>query len=220
MSKLEKIKMRLAQLLEESVVNTPVEVKMGVVKTDKAVLEYDGDEDLVAGMPVYVTNEETGERTPATDGEYITEDNKTISVVDGKVESIVDPVAEVDGADEEKPIEEPTEETPVEENPTEVEKAEEVENPDGSEEPTPDAVEELRKEVDELYKIVDSILEKIGESRREADERFAKIEKMSAAASAEQKLEEMTNPTTTKIGDAKLDAKLERARQMNKDWKA
>ena len=43
---------------------------------------------------------------------------------------------------------------------------------------------------------------------------------MSAAASAEQKLEEMTNPTTTKIGDAKLDAKLERARQMNKDWKA
>lgn len=212
MSKLQAIKAKLAAMLEESI-KTPVEVKMGVVKTDKAVLEYDGDEDLVAGMPVYVTNEETGERTPATDGEYITEDNKTISVVDGKVESIVDPVAEVDGADEEKPIEEPTE----------VEKAEEgadTENPDGSEEPTPDAVEELRKEVDELYKIVDNILEKIGESRREADERLTKIEKMSAAASAEQKLEEMTNPTTTKIGDAKLDAKLERARQMNKDWKA
>lgn len=220
MSKLQAIKAKLAAMLEENIIETPVEVKMGVVKTDKAVLEFDGDEDLVAGMPVYVTNEETGERTPATDGEYITEDNKTISVVDGKVESIVDPVAEVDGADEEKPIEEPTEETPVEENPTEVEKAEEVENPDGSEEPTPDAVEELRKEVDELYKIVDSILEKIGESRREADERFAKIEKMSAAASAEQKLEEMTNPTTTKIGDAKLDAKLDRVRQMNKDWKA
>lgn len=220
MSKLQAIKAKLAAMLEENIIKTPVEVKMGVVKTDKAVLEYDGDEDLVAGMPVYVTNEESGERTPATDGEYITEDNKTISVVDGKVESIVDPVAEVDGVDEEKPIEEPTEETPVEENPTEVEKAEEVENPDGGEEPTPDAVEELRVEVDELYKIVDSILEKIGESRREADERFAKIEKMSAAASAEQKLEEMTNPTTTKIGDAKLDAKLERARQMNKDWKA
>lgn len=187
MSKLEKIKMRLAQLLEESVVKTPVEVKMGVVKTDKAVLEYDGDEDLVAGMPVYVTNEETGERTPATDGEYITEDNKTISVVDGKVESIVDPVAEVGGADEKKPIEEPTEETPVEENPTEVKKAEEVENPDGSEEPTPDAVEELRKEVDELYKIVDSILEKIGESRREADERFKKIENASVAKPIEVK---------------------------------
>ena len=81
---------------------------MGVVKTDKAVLEYDGDEDLVAGMAVFVTNE-NGNRTPATDGEYITEDNKTITVVDGKVESIIDPIAEVDGADEEKPIEEPTE---------------------------------------------------------------------------------------------------------------
>lgn len=207
MSKLQAIKAKLAAMLEESI-KTPVEVKMGVVKTDKAVLEFDGDEDLVAGMPVYVTNEETGERTPATDGEYITEDNKTISVVDGKVESIVDPVAEVDGADEEKPIEEPTE----------VEKAEEgadAENPDGGEEPTPDAVEEMRKEIDELYKIVDSILEKIGETRREADERFAKIEKMSAAASAEQKLEEMTNPTTPKTGDAKL----ERVKQMNRNWR-
>lgn len=219
MSKLQAIKAKLAEMLEENIIKTPVEVKMGVVKTDKAVLEYDGDEDLVAGMPVYVTNEESGERTPATDGEYITEDNKTISVVDGKVESIVDPVAEVDGVDEEKPIEEPTEETPVEENPTEVEKAEEVENPDGSEEPTPDAVEELRREVDELYKIVDSILEKIGETRREADERLTKIEKMSAAASAEQRLEEVTNTTPTKMGDAKIDAKLNRFREMNKSWK-
>lgn len=209
MSKLQAIKTKLAAMLEENIIETSIEVKMGVVKTDKAVLEFDGDEDLVAGMPVYVTNEETGERTPATDGEYITEDNKTITVVDGKVESIIDPIAEVDGADEEKPIEEPIE----------VEKAEEVENPDGSEEPTPDAVEELRKEVDELYKIVDSILEKIGESRREVDERFAKIEKMSAAASAEQKLEEMTNPTTTKIGDAKIDAKIERVKQMNRNWR-
>lgn len=221
MSKLQAIKAKLAAMLEENIIETPVEVKMGVVKTDKAVLEYDGDEDLVAGMPVYVTNEETGERTPATDGEYITEDNKTISVVDGKVESIVDPVAEVDGEEvapeggEPKPEETPTEETP-EEN---VETAEEVENPDGSEEPTPDAVEELRKEVDELYKIVDSILEKIGETRREADERLTKIEKMSAAASAEQRLEEVTNTTPTKMGDAKIDAKLNRFREMNKSWK-
>lgn len=216
MSKLQAIKAKLAAMLEENIIKTPVEVKMGVVKTDKAVLEYDGDEDLVAGMPVYVTNEESGERTPATDGEYITEDNKTISVVDGKVESIVDPVAEVDGEEVAPEGGEPKPEETPEEN---VETAEEVENPDGTEETAPDAVEELRKEVDELYKIVDSILEKIGETRREADERLTKIEKMSAAASAEQRLEEVTNTTPTKMGDAKIDAKLNRFREMNKSWK-
>lgn len=184
MSKLQKIKEKLAKMLEENIIETPTEVKMGVVKTDKAVIEYDGDEDLVAGMSVYVTNEETGERTPVENGEYTTEDGKVISVVDGKVESIVDPVAEVDSADDEVASEggEPKPEETPEEN---VETAEEVENPDGSEEPTPDAVEELRKEVDELYKIVDSILEKIGESRREADERFEKLEKMSMAEPVE-----------------------------------
>ena len=47
MSKLQRIKEELAKLL----------IKYSVVKTDKAVLEYDG-ENLVAGMDVYVTNEE------------------------------------------------------------------------------------------------------------------------------------------------------------------
>lgn len=182
MSKLQKIKEKLAKMLEENIIETPTEVKMGVVKTDKAVIEYDGDEDLVAGMSVYVTNEETGERTPAENGEYTTEDGKVISVVDGKVESIVDPLAEVDSADDEVA---PEGGEPKPEETENVEKAEEVENPDGSEEPTPDAVEELRREVDELYKIVDSILEKIGESRREADERFEKLEKMSMAEPVE-----------------------------------
>ena len=87
MSKLQRIKEELAKLL----------IKYSVVKTDKAVLEYDG-EDLVAGMDVYVTNEE-GEKVAAEDGEYITEDSKTITVKDGKVESIVDPIAEVDAED-------------------------------------------------------------------------------------------------------------------------
>lgn len=95
MSKLEKIKAKLAQILAQ----------LSVVKTDKAVLEYDG-EDLVAGMAVYVTNEE-GERKAAEDGEYVTEDSKVIVVKDGKVESITDPVAEVDAEEEPKPEDAP-----------------------------------------------------------------------------------------------------------------
>ena len=98
MSKLEKIKAELAKLL----------IKYSVVKTDKAVLEYDGEE-LVAGMDVYITDEE-GNKVPAEDGEYVTEDNKTITVKDGKVESIVDKAAEVDAEEEEKKEDEPMEE--------------------------------------------------------------------------------------------------------------
>lgn len=200
MSKLAKIKEKLAALIAEEVT-----VEMGVVKTDKAVIEYDGNEDLKSGVNVFVTNE-SGERVPAENGEYVTEDNKVITVVDGKVESIVDPAAEVDAeapAEEEKPTEETME----------------VENPDGGEESTPNAVEELRKEVNELYKIVDSILEKIGETRREADERLTKIEKMSAAKPADVQLEEATTTPKFNSGDKKTDERLARIKEMGKNWR-
>lgn len=69
-----------------------------MVQTDKGKLEWDNeDEDLKAGDAVYITDEE-GNRNPAPDGEYTTEDGKVISVVDGKVASITDPKAEVDAA--------------------------------------------------------------------------------------------------------------------------
>jgi len=66
-----------------------------MVQTDKGVLSWDNeDEDLKEGDAVYVTDEE-GNRQPAPDGEYTTEDGKVITVVDGKVASINDPAAEV-----------------------------------------------------------------------------------------------------------------------------
>lgn len=69
-----------------------------MVQTDKGKLEWDGEEDdLKAGDAVYITDEE-GNRNPAPDGDYTTEDGKVISVVDGKVASITDPKAEVDNA--------------------------------------------------------------------------------------------------------------------------
>lgn len=229
MTKLEKIKARLAALL----------VELSVVKTDKAVLEYDG-EDLVAGMNVFVTNED-GERISAENGEYVTEDGKVITVENGQVASVVDPVAEVDAeetpiAEEEEVKEEETkeeeevkpeetveeiaeevkEEEPIDEPAKEEEVvAEEAENAEGETEQT--EIEKLREEVNELYKLVDSILEKIGESRREADERFEKLEKMSAAAPAEEAFNKTI--TTTSTGDATIDKKLARAREMGKDWK-
>ena len=174
MSKLEKIKAELAKLL----------IKYSVVKTDKAVLEYDGEE-LVAGMDVYITDE-NGDKVPAEDGEYVTEDNKTITVKDGKVESIVDPVAEVDAEEEEKKEDEPMVE-PIVEEPMPEDKKEDEENVNLEDINT--SIDEMRKEIDELYKIVDSLLKKVGETRDEADERLKKLECKSLAKPASEEFE-------------------------------
>ena len=84
MSKVKGLLARLAKAL----------VEMGNVTTDRGILTWDGDEDLKAGDAVYI-EDENGERQPAEDGDYITGDNKTIVVVDGKVSEIKDPEAEV-----------------------------------------------------------------------------------------------------------------------------
>lgn len=171
MSKLEKIKAELAKLL----------IKYSVVKTDKAVLEYDGEE-LVAGMDVYITNE-NGDKVPAEAGEYTTEDNKVITVMNGKVESIIDKAADVEAEEEEKKENEPMVE-PIEEPMPEDKKEDEVNLEDVN-----IAIDELRKEVDELYKIVDSLLKKVGETRDEADERLKKLECKSLAKPASEEFE-------------------------------
>ena len=85
MSKLNRIKETLARLLQG----------FGNVTTDRGILSWDGDEDLKAGDSVYVEDAE-GNRTPAEDGDYRTDDNKVIVVVDSKVAEIKDPEAEVD----------------------------------------------------------------------------------------------------------------------------
>ena len=69
------------------------------VTTDKGVIAWDGDEDLKAGDRVYIEDAE-GERTPAADGDYTTEDGKVIVIVDGAVSEIRDPEAEVSPAAE------------------------------------------------------------------------------------------------------------------------
>lgn len=84
MSKLSRLKAALAKAFAE----------FGNITTDKGILAWDGDEDLKAGDAVFIEDAE-GNRTPAEDGEYKTEDNKTIVVVDGKVAEITDPEAEV-----------------------------------------------------------------------------------------------------------------------------
>ena len=59
-------------------------MKCGELATDKATLQYDGDE-LAVGAEVFVESE--GEMVAAEDGEYVAED-KTIVVAEGKVTEI------------------------------------------------------------------------------------------------------------------------------------
>ena len=64
--------------------------KLGEVKTDKAVLTYDGDGELEVGMEVFVETEadDTIEYMHPEDGEYVMEDGRTIVIKDGFVEEI------------------------------------------------------------------------------------------------------------------------------------
>lgn len=192
MGKLDLIKARLASLL--------VEVELSTVKTDKAVLEYDGE--LAEGVAVFVTDAETEERVPAADGEYTTEDNKVITVAEGKVVSIVEkeeevveepteePKAEEEVVAEEEPIvEEPIVEEPKAEEPSELEaKVAELET----------ALEDLKAKYDELMKKIEGM----------AEETQAQLEKMSAAKPAAEEFE--NTKTVKKTGNAKVDRFIER----------
>ena len=90
MSKLSRLKAALAKAFAE----------FGNITTNRGILAWDGDDDLKAGDAVYIEDTD-GNRTPAEDGDYKTEDNKTIIVVDGKVAEIKDPEAEVEPTTEE-----------------------------------------------------------------------------------------------------------------------
>ena len=196
MSKFTRIKLELAKML----------AKFSDIKTDKAVLTYDSDEDLREGMDVYVADE-NGEYAPAADGEYVTEDGKIIVVKDGKVESITDPKAEVDPDEGMRTVE-----VDAAYGTKKVE-AEEVAGPavetDGVKETETDAIDAIHREINELYDIVDKLVKKVAEleGKSEATEKTVeKMSKMSAAFSAEETLEnEKTAPIS---GVAEIDRKL------------
>ena len=84
------------------------------VTTDKGILAWDGDEDLKVGDQVFIEDAE-GNRTPAEDGDYVTDENKTIVVADGKVAEIRDPEVDIEPEAETEEVaeKEAEEETPA-----------------------------------------------------------------------------------------------------------
>lgn len=185
--KLEQIKMKLAKML----------LQMATIKTDKAILEYDGEE-MAVDVAVYVVDE-NGERTVAEDGEYVTEEGKTIVVADGKV-------AEIKEKEEEE--EKPTEEEEVTE---EVEADEEVTEEEKPTEETVDEIAKIKEDIAKINDILNSILEKMGKNADEVEARLSKVEQMSASKTIELEFEA--------IKSQKIDTKLKRVEEMSKNWR-
>lgn len=142
-------------------------VKLSEVPTDLGVLYKSEDGELVVGDLVYVT-EESGEFIPAPTGDYKAE-KVTYKVVDGKISEIV-----------EETVEEPVKE-----------ELEDVPSPDGSVEAVPEAIVEIRKEVNELYGIVDKLVKKMEEIDSKIADNQTTIEKMSSMSAAKPAVEEI-----------------------------
>ena len=113
MAKIERILELLRTRLEAE---QKAEQKFGRVTTDKGIIEWPGEEDLKEGDSVEVVTEDDT-REAAADGDYKTEDGKTIVVVDGKVAEIRDPEAEVAPEGEEAAEVEPAPEAEPEAEP-------------------------------------------------------------------------------------------------------
>ena len=139
--------------------------QMGEVKTDKAVLVFDGEE-LKEGMEVYIIGED-GEPVAAEDGDYTVEDGKVIKVVEGKVAEILDPEAEV--ADE--PVAE-VEETVQQEENEEVAPADEPVEDQPEEAPVEDRIAALEARLAEFTEGLNQIINAIAA----LEERIAGVE--------------------------------------------
>lgn len=187
MNKLTKIRLELAKMI----------AKFSDLKTDKAVLTWDSDEDLAAGMDVYV-QDENGEYKPAEDGEYVTEDGKTIVVKEGKVESITDPKAEVDPAEGSEAVEVNAEEV-----------VDPVVETDGDKETDTDVIDAIHRRLNDLAEMVMVLTKKVEDLEAKENttgEIVEKMSKMSTAFSAVEQIEKRDTKIFT--GNPVIDRKL------------
>ena len=187
MSKLSKFKAALAKMLQE----------FGNVTTDKGVISWDGDEDLKAGDPVYVEDSE-GNRTPAPDGDYKTDDNKVIVVVEGKVSEIKDAEAEVESDFIE------TDKGKLEwDNEDEDLKAGDavyITDEEGNRNPAPDG--DYTTEDGKVIKVADGKVTEIVDKKAEVSEEEVKAKRISKFKKIKQAFEESFDTKMRKISNA------------------
>ena len=130
------------------------------VKTNKG--ELISETVIEVGSEVFI-EDANDMLVPAPDGEYVTQDEVTLVVADGKVVEIREKETE-EAPVEEQPMEEPLAEEPVEEQP--VEEAE----PDEKDK----RIAELETQIAELNQVIVEKDELIGELRKKLEESDAK----------------------------------------------
>ena len=172
-------------------------MEFNTLSTDKAELYWEEDTELMVGYKVFV-EDESGNKVPAMDGEYISDENK-IKVAGGVVTEIekkeVDDVpvevpAEVPAEKKEDVMEEPAKEEPAKEEPAKEEPATEQPKDDNTEK-----VAELEKKVADLEtKLAD------------LEAKLAEIATAPAAQPVVDEFENIKKRGTT--GDKKLDKRI------------
>lgn len=186
--KLSQIKAELRKMLLE----------MSVIKTDKAVLSYEGEE-LKEGTQVFIEDEE-GNRTEVENGEYVAEDGTTYVVDGGKIAEIIEPKEEETTEPEqtEETVEEVIEAEETIEEPEQTEETPVVETEETAE---PDAVAELEGRVAELEGKLADALAKI-------EELVETIAKISVAKPIAEEFEQVKE--VKKTGYSKVDKFMEK----------
>ena len=159
------------------------------ISTDKALIEYDGDE-LEVGMAVHGVDEE-GNPFNLEDGEYKAEDGTIYVVADSKIAEIREPEKE---EEPEAPAEETAPEEPqeTEENAEEVPQSEEEPEAEPEADPKDQRIADLEQEVARLE-----------EENGALKERIAELEGKSAAEPATEEFERVNK--VEKTGNRKLD---------------
>lgn len=168
-------------------------MEFNTLSTDKAELYWEEDTELMVGYKVFV-EDESGNKVPAMDGEYISDENK-IKVAGGVVTEIekkeIDDVpAEVPAEKKEDVMEEPAKEEPAKEEPA-------------KEEPTTEQPkDENTEKVAELEKKVADLETKLAD----LETKLAEIATAPAAAPVVDEFENIKKRGTT--GDKKLDKRI------------
>lgn len=160
------------------------------LSTDKAELYWEEDTELMVGYKVFV-EDESGNKVPAMDGEYISDENK-IKVAGGVVteierKEIDDMPAEVPAEKKEETMEEPAVEEPKEQP---------------AEQPAEQPKDDNTEKVAELEKKVADLETKIADLE-------AKLAEIATAPAAQPVMDEFENvKKTTSTGDKKLDKRI------------
>lgn len=168
-------------------------MEFNTLSTDKAELYWEEDTELMVGYKVFV-EDETGNKVPAMDGEYISDENK-IKVEGGVVTEIEAKEAEPEKK-EETPAEPEEKKEETMEEPTEQPAEQPEEKP--AEEPKDDNAEKVA----ELENRVADLENKIAE----LETKLAEIATAPAAAPVVDEFENIKKRETT--GDKKLDKRI------------